>query len=501
MEKLLGRTARLSGLVFMPVRRLAGPLHRRRSALKSDPNARLPPLPAPWKDPRWFRGDFPPRLHNDVRPLLHGDEYFGDLYPTLLAAQRRVTIAGWCLTPLMPLQRGDGEPDSLLAHVLSEVSRHAEVYVLLWCGAPALFEPNRHMVEEIRRTLLRIAPRVRCALDFSAPFSHDQHQKAVTVDGRIAYVGGMDLTTFQGDRWDTAAHPLRFGPNWHDAQTRLQGEVVRDVEANFRQRWQAVTGESLVPLDPAPLDPAWQTAAQIVRTIPRGFYSFAPSGQFGIFHALTTAIRRAERFVYLENQYIWSPEVVEALMDAMSRPRATPLRVVLVLPAKAYTGKYDNDEHVRAFAKADAGRGFVHVYSLYASGPAIGATGFRHVPIYVHAKVAIVDDEWFSIGSANLNRRGLATDAEMNVHGIAPDVARSLRIRLWSEHLGLGEENVAAADPIDLIDRAWPETARSVEESIRSGAPPGRGQARRYIPGRNPGSRVLDAVQDLTLEH
>jgi phosphatidylserine/phosphatidylglycerophosphate/cardiolipin synthase-like enzyme len=479
---------------------MAGPLHRRRS-IGTDQNDCLPPLSAPWGDERWFRGGFPPRRHNSLLPLLHGQEYFDDLHAALLSARERVTICGWCLTPLMPLLRDNRQADSILADVLREVSSRAEVFVLLWAGAPGLFEPTRKMVEESRCMLLRAAPRVRCELDNSAPFSHDHHQKAVTIDGQVAYVGGMDLTTFQGDRWDTYQHTMRFGVNWHDVQVRLQGEVVQDVEENFVQRWNSVTGERLERLPRKPLDPSWDTTAQIVRTIPAGIYPFSPQGEFGIHHALTSAIRRAERFVYLENQYIWAPEVIESLIEAMNRTRTSPFRIVLVLPKDAYTGKYDNDEHVRLLSRVDGGRGIFHAYSLCSGGPAMSPRGYCYPAIYVHAKVSVVDDEWLSVGSGNLNRRGLATDSEMNVQSIAPEVARSLRVRLWAEHLGLHEEKVASADPIALVDNEWQTTAQSMEECVRSIRMPAAGHIRKYVPARNPASRLLDLIQGLTLEH
>lgn len=498
---MLSTLARLSSILFLPIRKLAGPFHRRRRAFERDHNATLPPLPPPWTDDRWFRGGFPPRVHNSLHPLLHGDAYFSALIDDLRAATQRVTIASWAMTPLMSLGRGpDNSAASILATILHEVSQRAEVDILLWCGAPALFEPTEDLVRQVRETLLDLAPRVRCILDHRAPFSHDHHQKAVTIDGRIAYVGGIDMTTFQGDRWDTVTHPLRFGPGWHDAMVRLQGEVVTDVEMNFCQRWNAVTGENLTPIPPV-VDPSWNTPAQIIRTVPDGFYPFAPHGEYGIYHALTTAISRAERFIYLENQYLWAPEIVSAIEEAMQRPHQGPFRVVIILPADAYTGRYDNDEHVRELKNLDRGRGIFSAYSLYTGGPALGTTGYRYLPIYVHAKISIVDDEWFSVGSANLNRRGIAEDTEMNVQAIAPEIARALRITLWAEHLGLSETEVAAADPIALIDHQWPRSAATLAERVRTRGIPPAGTVHPYVPGHNVGSRILDLIQASTVEH
>lgn len=401
----------------------------------------------------------------------------------------------------MAMLRGEQTDSSVLIDVLDQVTQRAEVYVLLWSGAPVALGPTTKTARNIARLFAQRAPRVHFRLDPRASFSHDHHQKAVTVDGRVAYVGGMDLTTYQGDRWDTHDHPLRFGPNWHDVMARLEGEVVQDVEENFCQRWNAVTGDHLEPIVPPPAEPTGHTPAQIIRTVPAGFYPFAPSGKHGIFHAMTTAIRTAQRYIYLENQYIWAPEIVDALCDAIRNHKGDDFCITMVLPARADEGRYDNDRHVEALNSEDDGRKIFRAYSLYTGGPATGPTGFVYRPIYVHAKVSIVDDEWFSIGSANLNRRGIATDTEMNVQGIDPKVARALRLELWSKHLGTSQEEIAAREPTDLLRTAWPQAAHVMEHAIQHSTPPPPGRLRVYIPGRAPSNRILDYVQSLTLEH
>lgn len=504
-NSILSLAQRVSAALFMPVRKAAGPVHRRRSSLKGNQLDRqdgLKHLGAPWgDDDRWYASDFPPRQYNSLLALPHGAEYFAALLDAFHSAQERVTIAGWCLTPLMSLDHGNDGSPAILADVLRDLSVRVEVYILLWAGAPALFEPNLHYTKAVQATLRDRAPRVRCELDHRAAFSHDHHQKAVTVDGRMAFVGGMDLSTFQGDRWDTEDHKLRFGPNWHDVQMRLEGETVQDVEENFCQRWNAVTGDNLRPLKGAPLDPAWQTPAQIVRTVPEGFYPFAEQGEYGIRHSILAAIGQAQHFIYLENQYLWAPEVVDALCEAMDRSHPGPFRIVIILPARAYSGRYDNDQHVDQLRDADNGRGIFEAYTPYAYGPAIGRTGYAYVPIYVHAKVSIVDDTWLAVGSGNLNRRGLATDTEMNVQAVDGDLARGLRVKLWAEHLGMSCAEVESASPIGLIDHEWKEVAERVSKAVRSNGIPPAGQIHRYDVGRTPTSRVLDLVQDLTLEH
>ena len=173
------------------------------------------------------------------------------------------------------------------------------------------------------------------------------------------------------------------------------------------------------------------TRADRPEQFPPGRYKSLPRGEFGIHNFYVEAIRRAERLIYLETQYLPCPEVMDALIKAMEIRRKQPFRIVVVLPARATSGKWDNDRHVNKLRNADAGRGIAEVYSLYSSGPASGVHPFQYRPTYVHAKVGIFDDEWLTVGSANLNDRGLVTDSEMNVVANDSPLALATRTDLW----------------------------------------------------------------------
>jgi phosphatidylserine/phosphatidylglycerophosphate/cardiolipin synthase-like enzyme len=73
--------------------------------------------------------------------------------------------------------------------------------------------------------------------------------------------------------------------------------------------------------------------------------------------------------------------------------------------------------------------------------------GEHYRPIYVHAKVAIIDDVWATAGSGNLNNRGMRDDTELNVATLDTRLAQGLRMMLWAEHLGLFND-------LDLFDLA-----------------------------------------------
>lgn len=450
-------------------------------------------------DPRWYGEGTPPRRHNTVTALIDGEAAFTAVLTAIGQARHYVYIVGWALTPAFAMARPPLEDSSpgTLASALRDASKRLPVKVLVWRGSPLLFQPSAQLTERGCAELKKAAPAIEIALDGTSRPTHCHHQKAIVVDGQVAFVGGLDLTTLDADRWDVPGHPLRFGLNWHDVMVQLRGEAVRDVEQNFVDRWGAVTGEGRLPRRAPEVDPSWNVPVQIVRTIPKRTYAFSRRGEFGIAHSYLAAIGRAKRFIYLENQYLWSRAIVDALAHAMTANASSLFRIVLILPARADLGKFDNDEHVDELREVDNGRGMFHAYSLYSGGPAASLHGFRYRQVYVHSKVAVVDDEWYSIGSGNLNRRGLATDSEMNVQVVDPDGARDLRVRLWAEHLNVPVRELTGRDPIATIDSLWITRAKLVQETMQRHGGFLPALVHPYETGRMPGTWILQEAQSM----
>ena len=112
--------------------------------------------------------------------------------------------------------------------------------------------------------------------------------------------------------------------------------------------------------------------------------------------------------------------------------------------------------------EADAGAGRLLACTLFARA------GRLADPVYVHAKVGIVDDAWLTIGSANLNEHSLFNDTEMNLVTHDAALARETRLRLWAEHLEHPLEEVAG-DPAQVIDDLWKPISAEQAERHRSG--------------------------------
>ncbi|SRR5579875_359852 len=372
-------------------------------------------------------------------------------------------IAFWTTQPLT------------LQNVLGYVVRKGvEVKVLIWDAVEEFMPLNPERACELLRQV-----GVTCLLDDSSRGlvhhpTESLHQKMSVVDGLHAFVGGIDpLIEHTGDfdRWDTQAHlysnPLRAnsegqtGHPWHDVHTYVMGPAAGDVETNFRQRWNSVVERHnlaaglLVPEHPLAPPMQSEMVVQVARTIPPETYKFAPQGIQGIAQLYNHAFGNAQSFIYLENQYFWyhaytgvdisflgpdSPDMERNIHDIAAALRRGA-SFAIILPDHPNVGRAFTDaglKLLRSLAPEADLQGKIQAFCLGTSTQGPGETHYR--PIYVHAKVVIIDDLWSTDGSANLNNRGMRNDAEINAAALDTRLARGLRMLLWAEHLGLLNE-------------------------------------------------------------
>jgi phosphatidylserine/phosphatidylglycerophosphate/cardiolipin synthase-like enzyme len=221
-----------------------------------------------------------------------------------------------------------------------------------------------------------------------------------------------------------------------------------------------------------PPPPAGGMTLQLLRTYPAHLprYPFAREGERSVARGYRKAIARAERLIYLEDQFLWSAEVAEVFADALLR--SPELRLIAVVPRHC-------DEDGR---RAVQSKSLLHHNALNAIHSAGGdrvtvvdVENHAGTPVYVHAKVCVVDDTWAAVGSANLNLRSWTHDSELTAAVLDVDYARALRVELLSEHLddAVGDLD----DPVKAFDavRASASALDAWWASGRTGErPPGR---------------------------
>jgi phosphatidylserine/phosphatidylglycerophosphate/cardiolipin synthase-like enzyme len=456
--------------------------HRRRLRRLGWERALEPP-----DDGLWAAGDPPPREGCSLDVLVDGAQALPAIAEALQNARGFVHITGWHLAPHFELVRG--EPAVVTGALLAELAERIDVRVLVWAGAPVpAFHPTRSEVRETVRTLTRNT-RIRCEVDPREHPFHCHHEKTICIDGDLAFVNGIDLTDDAGDRFDSSDHPARRRLGWHDVGSRLRGPAVADVHDHFASRWHEVTGERLER--PVPPAPAGGSTVQVVRTVAEDMYEDFPKGDFRILESYMRALRSAQRLIYLENQFLWSPEIVAVLADKLRNPPRDDFRLVVLLPAKANNGQDDTRGQLSVLAAADDHDG------RFLAATIRSRSSQRDDPLYVHAKVGIVDDRWLTVGSANLNAHSLMNDTEMNVVTDDTALARATRVRLWAEHLEADPEAIAEADPVAVVDERWrPIAAEQLERRSHEAPPTHRLLA---LPGVSKRARrVLGPLEGLT---
>jgi phosphatidylserine/phosphatidylglycerophosphate/cardiolipin synthase-like enzyme len=242
--------------------------------------------------------------------------------------------------------------------------------------------------------------------------------------------------------WSKLAPPLKhLAQSYMPENQRAREEKVRAQEKNELR-------------DVGPDLPGSAARVQVVRTIPALTYRFAPAGINTIAEAYINAIHHARQFVYLETQYLWlegfysistpglgwESRYMRALFAEMVAAANRGVTIAMLLPDHPNIGRPVTDstiERLLHHAPKAVEEGRLRFFCLASSQTRAHDNLMRYRPVYVHAKVGIVDDQWTTIGSANLNSRGMSHDAELNVAVLDEEFSRGLRISLWAEHLGV----------------------------------------------------------------
>jgi hypothetical protein len=390
-------------------------------------------------------------------------------------------------TNTIDIARGDTRPERVLIDVAgraAEVSILMNTFVLplplrvLLHVVPGLFLVDEHIhdkfsgfaeVEEYFDGAIEPNITVR---EFRQPIASAGvlHARLLVVDDvRASNIGGSYSQSYV----DTPAHlvdqPRRgtaTGLPIHDVGFGVEGPAVADLHEALRLVWNEDISEAdeIEAIDPPNPQPQG-TTLQIVRTLTSGRFDKDAElidGEKGVLEAYQRAIANAKDFIYLENQYFTNNAIEDALVEAL---KATPvLQVIVVLNITPDVPFYPWKQRRlitrirKAIPESPGGRPRFGVFTRWTHEVATPRP--RILPVYIHAKVGIVDNTWATIGSANLD--GLSLDSlliqdflshfgmrearAVEVNGLIFNEANNptdaidlLRRRLWAEHLGFDQ--------------------------------------------------------------
>ncbi|WP_119304402.1 phospholipase D-like domain-containing protein [Dongia deserti] len=414
--------------------------------------------------------------------IVDAADYFRFAKAAMLEAQHSIMLIGWDFDTRIKF-----EPQSPTMHGPNRLGRFLiwlpkrrpglQIYLLKW---------DLGMVQALGRGMtplfvldLITTARLRLKLDAAHPAGAAHHQKIVVIDDSLAFCGGIDMTV---DRWDTREHRdgdrRRRKPSgrayapWHDATAVVDGDAALAIGDLARERWRLATGERIAPASsrrpawPRDLTPIFERVEiGIARTIPE--FDGNPEVR-EIERLYLEAFARARRTIYIETQYLASRKLVEGLARRLGDREGPDIVIVLPESAGGWLERKAMDgarrKLLRLLWRADRHQRLGVYYPVTQSGE----------PIYVHAKIMIVDDWLLRVGSSNLNNRSMGFDTECDLAlEAAPDeiegtktrgAINSIRRDLLCEHLGVEVDVFMAA-----FDRSGGSLLKTIEALRRPG--------------------------------
>lgn len=349
-------------------------------------------------------------------------------------------MLGWDIDSRIDLVRGaDGEKESQVAPCKmgeliawkAEQNPELNIYLLRWDYSTFFLSEREPMAALAWQA--RTPPNVHSKLDDTMPMGGSHHQKIVIVDDEVAFIGGMDVALFRYDHRDhRMPHDCRvdpkgeFGP-LHDVHLVMDGPIVRDLSEHCRKRWMNAVEYEIEPAlksrveEPykKELSYCWPNFAEplfinaewaIARTFPhmKGYEEIREIEQLFL-----DEIGLAEKFIYLENQFFARENIAVKINEQMRlKPDLRVLCVSSYDPRGFFERRAMWNRRLKFANIVTAGidpKRFAMTY------PVVKCDDGSEKDIRIHAKLSIIDDKVFRVGSANISSRSMTLDTEIDV--------------------------------------------------------------------------------------
>lgn len=264
------------------------------------------------------------------------------------------------------------------------------------------------------------------------------HRKLLIIDGRIAFLGGVNISSVYSSGSHSQRPRERPGAvlPWRDTHLQLEGPVVGELQKLFIETWEKQQGDPLAPRDYFPAsEHQGNDVVRAVGSSPEDPYSL-------IYVTLISALRSAQSEIWLTNAYfVPDPQLLAALKQAAARG----VDVQLILPSSS-----------DSWLVLHAGRAY------YSELLKAGVKLHQRRDALLHVKTAVIDGVWSTVGSTNLDWRSFLHNQEVNAVVLGPDFGDKMRAafladRDKSEQITLEQWHRRPLDARvkELLGRLW----------------------------------------------
>jgi cardiolipin synthase len=309
--------------------------------------------------------------HNDARLLVNGQAAFDAMFAGIESAREYILVQFYII-------RDDAIGQDLKARLMKKSREGVRVYVL-YDEIGCYYLPKSYRRELTEAGALILPFRTSRGVRNRFQINFRNHRKIVLVDGRVAYVGGMNV----GDEY--MGRSPRFGP-WRDTAVEVTGPVVQAIQFSFLEDWHWATGD--VPeleWAPRPAEEGNQNALMLAS----GPSDDLETCELFFVHSINAAKRRL---------WIASPYFVPdgPLICALQLAALRGVDVRIMLP--------ERPDHKMVYLAG---------FSLIEETAPSGVKFYRYEPGFMHHKVILVDDDFAAVGTANFDNRSTRLNFEL----------------------------------------------------------------------------------------
>lgn len=332
---------------------------------------------------------------NKVELLVDGPTTYDSMFTAIENAKDHINLETYIIE--------DDEIGQRFAELLTRKQRSGVQVNLIYDSVGAINTPKEFFnpLQESGINILEFNPINPLNARKGWQVSRRDHRKLLIVDGQIAFVGGINISSVYSSGSFGRSKPTKGNQPWRDTHLRMAGPVVSEFQKLFMATWSEQKGEPLAPRNYFP--ESGSKGNEVVRAI--GSSPEEPYSQ--IYSTLLSAINSAETQVFLTNAYfVPDPQLLAALKEAVQRG----VDVRLLLPEKTDSA-------------------FVHYASrsYYDELLSAGVKIYERQDALLHAKTALIDGVWSTIGSTNLDWRSFVSNQEINAVILGQDFGAQMQ--------------------------------------------------------------------------